>query len=42
MKAYGGVDVQIRVFLAMAVVRGEWSASLPSRFNPWENPPIPI
>jgi hypothetical protein len=27
MKAYGGVDVQIHVFLTSALVGGEWSAS---------------
>jgi hypothetical protein len=33
MKAYGGVDVQIHIFLASALVGGEWSASLPYRFT---------
>jgi hypothetical protein len=27
MKTYGGVDVQIHVFLTSALVGGEWSAS---------------
>jgi hypothetical protein len=27
MKAYGGVDVLIHIFLASALVGGEWSAS---------------
>jgi hypothetical protein len=27
MKAYGGVDISIHVFLASALVGGEWSAS---------------
>jgi hypothetical protein len=31
-----GVDVQIHVFLTSALVRGEWSASRPSRFTPGE------
>jgi hypothetical protein len=31
---YGGVDVQNRVFLTPALVRGEWSASRLSRFTP--------
>jgi hypothetical protein len=33
MKAYGGVDVQIYVFLTSALVGGEWPASRPSRFT---------
>jgi hypothetical protein len=33
MKAYGGVDVQIHVFLISAVVGGEWSVSRPGRFT---------
>jgi hypothetical protein len=36
MKAYGGVDVQIHVFLTSALVGGEWSASYLDRFNPAE------
>jgi hypothetical protein len=36
MKAYGGVDIQIHVFLTSALVGGEWSASRPSRFTPGE------
>jgi hypothetical protein len=32
MKAYGGVDVQIHVFLSSALGGGEWSASLSDRF----------
>jgi hypothetical protein len=34
MKAYGGVDVYIHVFLTSAVVWGEWSASRPGRLSP--------
>jgi hypothetical protein len=31
MKAYGGVDVQIHIFLTSVVAGGEWSASRPGR-----------
>jgi hypothetical protein len=34
MKAYGGVDVQIHIFLTSALVEGEWSASRSGRFTP--------
>jgi hypothetical protein len=34
MKAYGGVDVEIHIFLTSAQAGGEWSASLPGRFTP--------
>jgi hypothetical protein len=36
MKAYGGVDVQIHVFLISALVGCELSASRPCRFIPEE------
>jgi hypothetical protein len=36
IKTYEGVDVQIQVFLIVALVGGEWSASRPGRFNPGE------
>jgi hypothetical protein len=39
MKAYGKVDVQIHVFLTLALVGGEWSASRSSRFTPEERAP---
>jgi hypothetical protein len=39
MKAYGGVDVQIHIFLTSALVGGEWSASRPSCFTPEESAP---
>jgi hypothetical protein len=34
MKAYGGVDVYIHVFLTSAIVGGEWLVSRPGRFAP--------
>jgi hypothetical protein len=33
MKAYGGVGVQIHIFLISALVEGEWSASRTGRFT---------
>jgi hypothetical protein len=39
MKAYGGVDVLIHIFLASALSGGEWSASLTVRFTPGERAP---
>jgi hypothetical protein len=39
MKAYGGVDVQIHIFLTSALARGEWSALHPCSFNPGEIAP---
>jgi hypothetical protein len=36
MKAYGGMDIWIHVFLISALVGGEWSASRPDRFTPGE------
>jgi hypothetical protein len=39
MKAYGGVDVKIHIFLTSALVGGEWSASRPGRFTPGERAP---
>jgi hypothetical protein len=32
MKAYGGVDVYIYIFLTSALAGGEWSASRPGHF----------
>jgi hypothetical protein len=34
MKAYGGVDVQIHVFLAYALAGNKWLASSPGRLAP--------
>jgi hypothetical protein len=39
MKAYGGVVVQIHIFLTSALVGGEWSASRPGHFTPGERAP---
>jgi hypothetical protein len=36
MKTYGGVDVQIHVFLTSALVGGDWSPSYPGLFTPGE------
>jgi hypothetical protein len=33
MKAYGGVDIEIHIFLTSALDGGEWSASRPCRFT---------
>jgi hypothetical protein len=39
MKAYGGVDLYIHIFLTSALVGGEWLASRPCRFTPLERAP---
>jgi hypothetical protein len=39
MKAHGGVDEYIQVFLTSALVGSEWSASHPNRFTPKERAP---
>jgi hypothetical protein len=39
MKAYGGVNVWIHIFLTLALAGGEFSASRPSRFTPKEPAP---
>jgi hypothetical protein len=39
LKAYGGVDVKIHVFLTSAVIGSEWSASRVGRFIPGERAP---
>jgi hypothetical protein len=40
MKAYGGADVEIHIFLTSALVGGEWSASRTGRFIPGKEPPV--
>jgi hypothetical protein len=42
MKEYGGVDVYIYIFLTLALVGGEWSASRPGRFIPGKERPVHI
>jgi hypothetical protein len=39
MKAYGGVDVYVHIFLTSALFGGEWSASRLCRFTPGERAP---
>jgi hypothetical protein len=39
MKAYEGLEVYIHIFLTLALVGGEWSASRPGRFTPKETAP---
>jgi hypothetical protein len=39
MKAYGGVDVLIHIFMTSALVGGEWSASRTYLFTPGEKAP---
>jgi hypothetical protein len=38
-KTYGEVDVQIHILLTSTLVGGEWLASLPFGFTPWERAP---
>jgi hypothetical protein len=42
MKAYGGVDVYIHIFLTSALAGGEWSALRSDRFNPGKGPRYPL
>jgi hypothetical protein len=39
MNSYREVHVEISIFLASALVGGEWSASHPGRFTPGERAP---
>jgi hypothetical protein len=40
VSVYGGVDVQIHIFLTSALAGGEWSASRTGRYNPGERAPL--
>jgi hypothetical protein len=42
MKAYGGVDAEIYIFLTLVLVGAEWSASSTYRFTPGKETPVPI
>jgi hypothetical protein len=39
INAFGGMDVQIHIFLTSALAEGEWLASCPGRFTPGEKAP---
>jgi hypothetical protein len=39
MKAYGGMDVYVHIFLTSSLVGGEWSASRPGRLISGERAP---
>jgi hypothetical protein len=39
MKTYGGLNVQIHIFLTLALAGCEWSASRPGHFTPGERAP---
>jgi hypothetical protein len=39
MKTYGGVDVQIHIYMTSVLVGGEWSDSRPGRFTLGETAP---
>jgi hypothetical protein len=42
MKAYGGVDVYIHIFLTSALAGGEWSASRIYGFTYGKEVPVPV
>jgi hypothetical protein len=39
IKTYGGVEIQLHVFLTSAIDGGDWSVSSPGRFTPEERAP---
>jgi hypothetical protein len=39
MKAYGGVELWIHIFLTSTLAGGEWSTPRPCRFTPGERAP---
>jgi hypothetical protein len=42
MKAYGGVEVELHIFLTSTLDGDEWSASRPGSFTPGDAAPVPI
>jgi hypothetical protein len=42
MEAYGEVDIEIHIFLTLALAGGKWSVSRPGRFTSGKEPPVPI
>jgi hypothetical protein len=40
MKVYVGVEIEIYISLTSALAGGEWSASRPDWFTPWEKAPV--
>jgi len=36
------VKVELHAFLTLALDGGQWSASCPGLFTPWERAPVPI
>jgi hypothetical protein len=42
MKGYGGVDVEIHIFLISALAVGEWSASRPADLPQGKRPLYPL
>jgi hypothetical protein len=42
MKVYGGVDVQIHIFLPSALDWGEWSVHAPEVLPPGKEPQVHI